>query len=235
MKLYYDLHIHTALSPCSSDDMTPNNIVNMSILKELDVIGITDHNSTANCRACIEASRGKDILVIAGIELQTVEDVHILCFFKDVDAAEEFDRILDEYRMPLKNDIENYGNQMIMDKDDNHVADYHYPLFLSINITIKKTIELVKNLGGVVVPSHIDRKSFSIISSLGFIPRDYEIGTLELSSESKYEEFIKSYPYLAGYKFIRNSDSHDLFQISERENFMELAEKSIEVIMDNLK
>ncbi|MDO5479206.1 MAG: histidinol-phosphatase, partial [Clostridia bacterium] len=29
MKLYYDLHIHSALSPCGDNDMTPNNIVNM--------------------------------------------------------------------------------------------------------------------------------------------------------------------------------------------------------------
>lgn len=235
MKLYYDLHIHTALSPCSSDDMTPNNIVNMSILKELDVIGITDHNSTKNCRACVEVAEDKDILVIPGIELQTIEDVHILCFFKDVDTAEKFDDILDGYRMPLKNQIDNYGNQMIFDKDDNHVGDYNYPLFLSINITIKKTLEIVKELGGVVVPSHIDRKSFSIISSLGFIPKDYEIGTLELSNESKYQEFIKKYPYLSGYKFIRNSDSHDLFQISEKDNSIEVNEKSIDDIMENLK
>lgn len=235
MNVYYDLHIHTALSPCSSDDMTPNNILNMSMLKELDVIAITDHNSTANCRACIELAKKNDILVIPGMELQTIEDVHILCLFRDVDSAEKFDEILDDYRMEIKKEVSKYGNQLILDREDNHVADHDYPLFISLNISIKKAIEIVEELDGVVVPAHVDRKSFSIISSLGFIPKDYGINSIEVSKDTEYSQLIKLYPYLSKYKYIKNSDAHDLFQISERENYIEIDKKEIDKIIEFLK
>ena len=46
MALTYDLHIHSCLSPCGDEDMTPGNIVGMAALKGLDVIAVTD---TARC------------------------------------------------------------------------------------------------------------------------------------------------------------------------------------------
>ena len=84
MKFYYDLHIHSSLSPCADDDMTPNNIVNMALIKGLDVISLTDHNSTKNVEAVHELCQHKGIKFIPGIEVQTKEEVHVLCYFFDI-------------------------------------------------------------------------------------------------------------------------------------------------------
>ena len=92
MILYYDLHIHTALSPCADNDMTPNNIVNMALLKGLDVIAVTDHNSAENARAVIKAGEKAGLTVIAGMEIETSEEVHVLSLFPSADAAEEVQR-----------------------------------------------------------------------------------------------------------------------------------------------
>ncbi|KUJ91089.1 MAG: phosphotransferase domain-containing protein [Thermoanaerobacter thermocopriae] len=94
MMLYYDLHIHTALSPCASDEMTPNNIINMALIKGLDVIGITDHNSARNVKAVYNLGLKKGLIVVPGIEVQTREEVHILCYFYSVDECVKFRKLL---------------------------------------------------------------------------------------------------------------------------------------------
>ena len=102
MKLYYDLHIHSALSPCGDNDMTPNNIVNMSLLKGLDVIAVTDHNSCGNVRAVQKAAEGR-LLVIPGMEIETSEEVHILGLFPCIESAEEMEGIIKDLSAPIKN------------------------------------------------------------------------------------------------------------------------------------
>ena len=102
MKAYYDLHIHSALSPCGDEDMTPNNIVNMSLLKGLDVIAVTDHNSCGNVRAVMEVA-GDRLLVIPGLEVETAEEVHVLCYFPTLEQAEQLWEILKAHRLPVKN------------------------------------------------------------------------------------------------------------------------------------
>jgi len=68
-RYYYDLHIHSCLSPCGDDDMTPNNIAGMAALKGLNIVALTDHNSTKNCPAFFEACKKQGIIPIAGMEL----------------------------------------------------------------------------------------------------------------------------------------------------------------------
>jgi len=41
-QLYYDLHLHSCLSPCGDDESTPGNIVGMAVVKGLQVIALTD-------------------------------------------------------------------------------------------------------------------------------------------------------------------------------------------------
>ncbi|MDI9489318.1 MAG: PHP domain-containing protein, partial [Bacillota bacterium] len=92
LKLSYDLHIHSCLSPCSDEDMTPANIVNMAKLLGLDVIAVTDHNSCRNCPAVYNYAQKNNILVIPGMELCTMEEVHVLCFFEELENAMAFDK-----------------------------------------------------------------------------------------------------------------------------------------------
>lgn len=90
--LYYDLHLHSCLSPCGDDDMTPANIVGMAAVKGLDVIALTDHNSCKNCPAAIHHGQQYGVIVIPGMELCTIEEVHIICLFPELDAALAFDQ-----------------------------------------------------------------------------------------------------------------------------------------------
>ena len=89
--LYYDLHIHSCLSPCGSEDMTPYNIAAMAALKGLDVIAVTDHNSCKNCPAVLAAAKEYGVLALPGMELTTSEEVHAVCLFETLDAAMAFD------------------------------------------------------------------------------------------------------------------------------------------------
>lgn len=103
LQLTYDFHIHTCLSPCADDDMTPTNIVMMAALKGLDVIAITDHNTCKNCKASIEIGKKNDILVLPGMELTTSEEVHVICLFADLEDAMRFDTYVYERLIKVKN------------------------------------------------------------------------------------------------------------------------------------
>ena len=127
MKYYYDLHIHTCLSPCGDVLMTPNNILNMAYLKELDIIAITDHNSTLQLPSIIELSTSFDMLVIPGVEVSTSEGYHVVCLFRNLEAANLFQSVLEKYLNKKTYDKDLYGYQQILDVNDEIIdeIDYH--------------------------------------------------------------------------------------------------------------
>lgn len=223
MKCYYDLHIHSALSPCADDTMTPNNIVNMAIIKGLDVIAVTDHNSCGNVRSVMEVARETGLIVIPGMELETSEEVHLLCYFKELEAAEEFEKIVRASAAPIANRPDIFGNQLYYDAEDEVVGAEERMLVTASGLDFSGAVEAVHNLGGAAVPAHIDRTSFSVISNLGFIPENDNIKTLEITAKN-VEEMKNSYQ---DYKIITSSDAHYLGDISERERFLEVVNKNI--------
>lgn len=230
MKAYYDLHIHSALSPCGDNDMTPNNIVNMSMLKGLDVIALTDHNSCANVRAAIAASEGK-LLVIPGMEIETSEEVHMVALFPNADAAEEMEKILKSSAPEIKNRPEIFGNQYIMDKNDEIIGEEGRLLVTASGMDIFSVVDAVSELGGAVYPAHIDRSSYSILSNLGFIPPDLKIGTVEITEKNRK----KTESDYNNYNIVTSSDAHYLWDIAEKGRYMELDELSIAEIIKRLK
>ncbi len=234
MKCYYDLHIHTALSPCASDDMTPNNIVNMAILKELDFIAITDHNSVRNLKVTMECARDKNIIVIPGIEVESSEEVHLLCYFSNLESALSMGEMINNHLPNIKNRPEIFGAQIICDAYDEAINNEERLLMTATSLSIDKIITETKKLGGVTVPSHVDRTSYSIISNLGFIPSEYEIRTVEISKASDYEIFLKKNHCISNYNILINSDAHNLGDISERVNYIEIKEKNIKCFLDLL-
>ncbi|HHY91199.1 MAG TPA: PHP domain-containing protein [Clostridiales bacterium] len=233
MKLAVDFHIHTALSPCADKDMTPNNIVNMSILKGLDAIAITDHNSIENCGACIELSQDKDILVIPGMELQTKEEIHLVCLFRNIESASQFQSIVYS-RLKEENIPEIFGRQLIFDKEDNIIGENKKMLIASADISVNEAFDKVRKQGGIIFPAHIDRSGYSIIANLGFIPANLPMKVVEISKRCDLEKLISENKYLLKYQFLRNSDAHYLADIMERENFIEVKRKSIESIFEAL-
>ncbi len=229
MKYSYDLHIHSALSPCGDDDMTPNNIVNMSLIKGLDIIAVTDHNSCGNVRAVTKVA-GDRLLVVPGMEIETSEEVHVVCYFPTIEAAEAAEKIVREKMPKIKNQKEVFGNQYYMDAEDEIVGEEEILLVNASGLDIYQTFALAKEHGGIAVPAHIDRTSYSVISNLGFIPPDLEILAVEItkanlkSMESSYNK----------YQIISNSDAHYLENIAEPENFIDFYDKTAKNLIDFL-
>lgn len=235
MKLSYDLHIHTALSPCASDDMTPNNIVNMALLKGLDIVAITDHNSVENCAAVIQAAQNKDVLVIPGMELQTVEDVHLLCFFETVEQAAALQEVVNERILKINNNKDVLGHQYLLNYEDEIIGEKEDMLLISSGLSLKDAVLKVQSLGGVAVPAHIDRGHNSLIVNLGFVPEDLNVDILEISEKGDLDHLIKQHKNLKQYSYITNSDAHYLGNISERLRFIEVKEKTVKAVIDALK
>lgn len=235
MKVYTDFHIHTALSPCGDDDMTPSNIVNMAKIKGLDAIAITDHNSCENVSACIEAGKEIDLIVIPGMELQTREDVHVVCLFGALEEAMKFQEFVYEKLPPLKNNVNLFGDQLILDKEDNVVGHNERLLLTAADLTLNDALEKVNELNGAFILAHIDRDSFGIIYTLGFIPNDLTVATLEYSSKESLKKLIDSGLVEPRFNFIHSSDAHYLENILERENFLEIDELKVCNIINKLK
>lgn len=229
MKFYYDLHIHSALSPCGDMDMTPNNIVNMAVLKGLDIIAVSDHNSIGNVRAVMEVSRDKPITVVPAMEVETLEEVHVLCLFSDIKNAENAEAELKTKFTFVLNRPEIFGEQAFMNSED-EIAGYEDNLLVTAtNLSIDDVKELADRNGGVAIPAHVDRSSYSVLSNLGVLP-DIGFNTIEVSKKTTPE----SYEYLRK-KIIQNSDAHYLWDISERESNIELPECSAEALIKYLK
>ena len=227
MKYWVDLHIHSCLSPCAEDDMTPNNIVNMALIKGLDIIAITDHNSVRNVKAIMEAGERNGLLVVPGMELCTSEEIHLVCLFPEYEKALSFEKHVYDNLPPIDNREDIFGAQIIMDADDNEIGREHRLLSGACALDIETSINLVRALDGIIIPAHINRESYSILNTLGSIPSEYGFKFLEYSKYSSLEKLLLDNPQLRSYNFIRSSDAHFLSDILEQEVSLELKEKTI--------
>ena len=233
MNIALDLHIHSALSPCGDNDMTPNNIINMALLKGLDAIAVTDHNSAENVEAVMKLGLEKGIVVVPGMEVQSKEEVHLLCYFADLDRVLSFQQWVYD-SLEGENNPDYFGEQLIMDEMDRVVGHNRRLLIGSTNLSVERIVNLVVREGGRVVPAHVDKKAYSIISNLGFIPPDLDIKTVEVSKPGNAAGFLNQYGQLKKYGIIHSSDAHRLEDILEREFFLEVGEKSISGILAQL-
>lgn len=227
MNYFYDLHIHSCLSPCGDDEMTPNNIVNMAFIKGLDIIAITDHNACNHVRVASEIAQTLGILLVPGMEVQTREEVHVLCYFPSVDKIEQFDAQLAAYKSPLPNNSKVFGKQYILNIEDEVVGEYPSALILSIDLGIDELKDLVLKLGGAIVPAHVNKSANSMIVNLGFIPKELDVHCIEVHKKSPINE-----PLIQGYNIIYNSDAHYLIDIQEPIHQIELEEKTCQAVID---
>ena len=218
MKFYYDLHIHSDLSPCGSNDMTPNNIVNMSFIKGLNIISVTDHNSTANLPAVMELSGEAGIKVIPGIEVTTREEVHVLCYFRELFSAMEFGSIIYDSLPFVKNNTEIFGEQNIYNCRDEITGTLDKLLINASSYNIEDVYSITEKYNGVMIPAHINKVSNSILGVLGFMPFNLKIDFVEVYSKMSISNKITE-----KYKVLNNSDAHQLIDISEAVNYFELS------------
>lgn len=221
MKFYYDLHIHSDLSPCGNHDMTPNNIVNMAYIKGLGIISLTDHNTARNIRVTAQVGEKLGILVIPGIEVTTREEVHVLCYFKNLSYAEAFGNIIYDSLPDIKNNELIFGEQNIYNDADEIVDKLQKLLINASKYTLDEIYYLAKEHHGIIVPAHINKKSNSILGLLGFIPLNLKIDFVEIFKGSTIEQKT-----VKNYNILRNSDAHQLTDISEPINSIELDKAS---------
>ena len=226
LKLSYDLHIHSCLSPCGDEDMTPSNIVGMAALKQLDIIAVTDHNSCKNCPAVMALADAYGLVAIPGMELTTMEEVHVLCLFAELSDALRFSEYVYEKLMKIPNKEQVFGRQEICDEEDQILGIEPYLLINATEISFDDLGKLMKEYHGIYIPAHIDKNSNSLLSNLGFIAPEADFLAAEFADITKYEKISDQNPYLKNCRIITDSDAHDLGKMNEPENFLECVSKS---------
>ena len=210
-----DLHIHSALSPCADNENTPNNIVGMALVNGLDIIALTDHNTTANCRATVEAGQRQGVIVVPGMELTTAEEIHVVCLFPDCDSAESFGAEVEKRLIKVKNRVELFGNQSLMDGFDNVIGEYPWLLPNASMVSFDEVPGFVSSYGGICMPAHIDRHSNGVLAVLGELREDVGFTLGEISRHATKSDYGARFPFL---KFFRDSDAHFLWDMAEADD-----------------
>ena len=235
MKLYYDLHLHSCLSPCGDNDMSPYNLVNLAKIFGYDIIALTDHNSCLNCESAMKVGEKIGITVVPGMELCTSEEIHNVCLFPSLEKAMAFSQYIRGTLPSVPNREKIFGEQLIMDDADGILGKEELLLTTASSVSISDLNELVDKYDGVCYPAHIDRNSYSIISSLGDFPPEVEARCFELTPGARTEEYLESYPATKGKLIIRSSDAHYLENMREPEFMIDLRENSASALIDYLK
>ncbi len=235
MKLFYDLHLHSCLSPCGDNEMTPYNLVNMAKVLGFDIIALTDHNSTKNCRAAVEAGKKAGLTVVPGMELCTSEEIHVVCLFKTVEGAESFGSFVRENIPEIKNRPHIFGEQFVMDSEDTVLESEELLLTAASFLSVDAVPGAVKKFGGVCFPAHIDRSSYSIISALGAFPEELCVSCFELTPDADEAVFFEKYPVTKHKLLLRNSDAHYLENMRFPENTLDLPENSAKALVEYLE
>lgn len=223
-KYYYDLHIHSCLSPCADDDNTPANIVGMATLSGLNIIALTDHNTTKNCPAFFAAAKAFGIIAIAGMELTTSEDIHVICLFENLDDAMRFGEEIEKHLIPVRNRPDIFGRQLIVDADDNIIGEEEYLLSNATDISVDDAPEVAKRFGGICYPAHIDRESNGIVAVLGTLPNSPCFSAVEFHNRECIGDYEKKLCLDNKVKVI-SSDAHYLGDIKDKENYFLLEDE----------
>lgn len=206
-----DLHLHTCLSPCGDLDMSPRGIIEAALERGLDIIAICDHNTAENAAACFRAAaRAGGPSVLAGLEVCSSEEVHILTLFDSPETADNMQAYVYAHMPPRTNRPEIFGEQVIANEDD-EVEGFNDRLLIgATNLNLAEIVTESHRLGGLALASHIDREAFSLLGQLGFTPPDLELDGFELSKNGRMEDLLRIYPDLTGRPIIRSSDAHFL-------------------------
>lgn len=218
MKYAVDLHMHSCLSPCGDELMTPNNIVNMSKLKELDMIAVADHNTARHLPAIKKVADFVGVGILPAMELTTQEEAHMLAYFRTVEEALDFSDEIYAHLPPIKNKPDLFGRQLEMDEDDEVVREEERLLISALDISVDKLAEMVIGRGGLAVPAHINRGSNGILQALGFLPPGAKFSALEvtvglpLPHKGIPDDLIQ----------LHSSDAHYLENIFERQEFLDM-------------
>lgn len=228
MKLFYDLHLHSCLSPCGDNEMTPQNMAGMAALKGLEVVALTDHNTAGNCPAFLKAAGEMGLLALPGMELCTSEEAHVVCLFEALEGALSFSEYVHAHIPPIENRPDIYGEQRFMDGEDRVAGTEPLLLVTASDISVENVYSLVCSYGGKCFPAHVDKPSYSVISALGALPPDAGFRAAEVSARGNREDWSQK----LGMPVITNSDAHYLGDISEAVKTLNLRERTPAAVLD---
>ena len=211
-----ELHVHTVLSPCAGVEMIPPVIVDEALAYGINLIAITDHNSTANIGAVMEAAQGTGLTVLPGMELQTREEVHVLCLFDGLEQAEAWQGTVDARYPDLLNDEEKIGEQYVVDATGNYIRSERRMLIANGEMSLEEAVAGVNALGGLVIPAHVERRAYGLLAVLGFAPPIFE--AMEVSRHSTVADARRLFPDLERVPVLQSGDVH------HRDGFLGLME-----------
>lgn len=226
MQVFVDLHIHSCLSPCGDQLMTPNNIAGMAMLKQLDIIAVADHNSAKNLPAIAHTCRQAGILLLPALELTTQEEAHLLAYFPSVEMACAFSNDIYNHLPPIKNRPSLFGEQQIMNENDEQIGTEPHLLISALNLSVDELVRRIHAAGGAAVPAHINRGNNGLLNVLGFIPPNLPVDAVEVSRELPCGADVSKY------RVMHSSDAHYIENILERDVWLDLPEKSVQAAFD---
>ena len=218
-----DMHIHTCLSPCGELSMDPARVVALALKQGLDLLVITDHNTTGNSEAVMDAAQGTSLTVLPGCEVGTVEEVHLIAIFESLEVARRFQPFLTAH-LSGANTPEVFGYQIVADAEGNFTDECTDFLMGGLSASASEVAREVKRMGGLLICAHIDRKSFSVISQLGFIPGDLSPDAVEVTYPGLVADFAAEHG--AGLPVVTASDAHFPEEIGRWTTLFEMEEAS---------
>ena len=230
MKIFYDLHVHSCLSPCGDNDMTPNNIVNMAALSGLTAVALTDHNTCGNCPAAAAVAAQAGITFLAGMELCTAEEAHVVCLFPTVQAAQAFEQRVAPTLPPVKNRPNIFGEQILCNAEDEPIGTHEILLTTASAISVDEVVALVRQFGGAAIPAHIDRPSYSVTAVLGDLPA-VGFAAVEITEKGDIPALKAQYAEIGDKPLLLNSDAHYLEDIREAGAWLDLPANTPETII----
>lgn len=208
--MFVDLHIHSCLSPCADNDMTPANICGMARLKGLDAIAVTDHNTARNLPYVQEAADAFGLLLLPGLEITTREEVHLLGYFPTVAAAMEAGDFFTRRLPPMHNRPDYFGRQLVVDTEDRTLAQEDALLIGATDQPLEACVARIHALGGIAVPAHINRGANGLLMNLGMMPPSPAFPLVETAPELPLPAAAA-----AGRTQLHSSDAHQLGRIQE--------------------
>jgi PHP family Zn ribbon phosphoesterase len=209
-----DLHVHTVVSACAETEMIPPLIVRRARELGLELLGITDHHSVENALAVQKAACPYGIRVLPGMEVQTREEVHVLCLFDDLDRAESWQEMIWRHLPAGENQEEHFGAQYVVSAEGDYLRTNKRLLQTSTILSFEQVLGLTEEWGGLALPAHVDRPRYSLFANLGMIPEGVALMGAEISSRTTEEEVLSRFPSLKGVSLVQSGDAHRLEEMS---------------------
>lgn len=231
MTIAADLHIHSALSPCASLEMSPSAIVARAREAGLDLIAVTDHNSVENGFFAAEAGARAGLRVLFGMEAQTREDVHVLCYFEERRQAELFHARVYPLLPETANSPDYFGDQVVVDAEGTIVRSEEKLLLNALDISVPELVELVREHGGLAVPAHVEAPPYGLLVNLGMAPPELVDAPLEISADCSRGQALRAFPALSRHPLLRNSDAHFLGDIGRARTVFTAPEPTLAALL----